>query len=100
MMRTSYATSNSLSASAAGCMIGRSESLPMTTPTIGASVISAFPIHDRGRSLRQRTCRQQIISQHGHMPDLSARARLFAVEMQMNPVQRQSLLDLTGAQIA
>src|SRR6516162_6827845 len=33
--RTSWATPNSTSTSIAGCMVGRSESLPMITPTNG-----------------------------------------------------------------
>ena len=37
--RTSYGTPNSSSAVAAACMVGQSESLPMTTPTSGRSAL-------------------------------------------------------------
>ena len=42
--RTSWATPNSSSTSTAACMQGRSESLPITTPTRGFRAIGRLPL--------------------------------------------------------
>ncbi|GFJ91437.1 hypothetical protein Prum_050790 [Phytohabitans rumicis] len=84
--RTSYATPNSSSASAAAFIVGQSESLPMITPTtalICPPVRSlALPQPARG-SRRPGPYVVHVVAEHRDVPDLPARADLLAVQVDL-----------------
>src|SRR5688500_14758739 len=101
---TSQATSNSASASAAARITGQSESLPMITPTGGASVdviaVQPFAVGEPVRG--QARAGPDLVhprAEHGHVADLAPRPLLLAVvvHVRLGKSREQVMQPLVGA---
>src|SRR3954468_23110577 len=94
----SYGTSNSASARAAGSIIGQSESLPMTMPTIGVLTATGSSVlvlegerrvhhavsEVAGRGDRPGSHLGHVLPERGHVAELAAAPLALAVPVQLD----------------
>src|SRR5215210_7306246 len=74
---------NSSSASAAACMTGQSESLPMTTPTTGVDSLIDVSCEVGSRVRGTLAEVVEVVADHGDMADLAAGTHVLAVQVDL-----------------
>src|SRR5664279_6127093 len=80
----SCGTSNSPRAAAAADITDQSESLPMITPTSGASAMTVSVREVVSGRAGPPTHVGQVVTERGHVPDLAAGAEPLAVQMNLH----------------